>query len=77
MTYSAAITHCRLNAPKKSDVGAALSLGVFRFNKNDPEDEAEAAAKAAQAADRACIKWFQDKGESNEWIAKQLNVCAL
>jgi hypothetical protein len=58
----------------KTSGGQAVSLGVFPFPSLDPEAMARAAKCAAQAADRATVKFFELKGVRAEEIQARLNV---
>ena len=55
----------------------AQSLGVFRFDPGDEASKDDAAYKAARAADRAMVKYYEDLGQPRDYIQTRLNVrCA-
>ena len=58
----------------KRESGKALSLGVFAFDAARPESKEAAATKAAHAADRATVKYYESLGQPREYIATRLNV---
>jgi hypothetical protein len=56
------------------EVGKARSLGVFPYDPTCEASKELAAAKAAAAADRAVVKYYESLHQDVQYIGTRLNV---